>query len=119
MAAPSRPPAKVSVEVRSLLQSAARAVLFSRRGSLFEQVRRLQESAPSVPRSQKHPAVKPAVKNVPAPVPARRQLEFFNGLGGFASGNATGLSRRMAGDQVTGDGVMSMVVAAMRRAARR
>jgi cyclic beta-1,2-glucan glucanotransferase len=72
----------VSVEVRSLLQSAARAVLFSRRGSLFEQVRRLQESAPSVPRSQKHPAV----KNVPAPPPARRQLEFFNGLGGFASG---------------------------------
>ena len=36
----------VSVEVRSLLQTAARAVLLSRRGSLAEQVKRLEESEP-------------------------------------------------------------------------
>jgi len=33
----------VSADVRSLLQSVARAVLFSRRGSLFDQVRRLEK----------------------------------------------------------------------------
>ena len=37
----------VSVEVRNLLQTAARAVLLSRRGSLAEQVKRLEESAPA------------------------------------------------------------------------
>ncbi len=34
----------VSAETRSLLQSVARAVLFSRRGSLFKQIQRLEES---------------------------------------------------------------------------
>ena len=34
----------ISIDVRNLLQSVARAVIFSRRGSLFEQVTRLEES---------------------------------------------------------------------------
>src|SRR5450631_3264320 len=43
----------VSLEARNLLQSVARAVLFSRRGSLFDQVRRLEESAPAAPRPKR------------------------------------------------------------------
>ena len=39
----------VSVEVRNLLQAAARVVLVGRRGSLFEQVKRLPEPKPSAP----------------------------------------------------------------------
>src|SRR6202011_4624468 len=61
----------VSVEVRTLLQSPARPVLFSRRGSLFEQVRRLQESAPAVARSQRRAPVK-NVKSSP-PVATRQE----------------------------------------------
>ncbi|HVB37684.1 MAG TPA: protein ndvB, partial [Vicinamibacterales bacterium] len=90
---PSGPPAQgavfvlradlVSAEVRTLLQSAARAVLFSRRGTLFEQVRRLEESGPS-PVSRPHSRASAA--DPPPPVPARLELEFFNGLGGFAAG---------------------------------
>jgi cyclic beta-1,2-glucan synthetase len=70
----------VSVEHRQLLQTAARVVLLGRRGSLSEQLVRLE-------------------KPLPAPVPAlsrtlpreeetaaapRPELEFFNGLGGFS-----------------------------------
>jgi len=70
----------VPVEAQSLLQSAARAVLFSRRGSLFEQVRRLEESEPPlVPRPRRR-----AAANDPPRALARPELEFFNGLGGFA-----------------------------------
>ncbi len=72
----------VPVEVRSLLQTVARAVLLSRRGSLAEQVRRLEVAAPAIP---------PPRRSVPAsaaPEAAvqRPDLEFFNGLGGFAAG---------------------------------
>ena len=69
----------VSKEARSLLQSAARAVLFSRRGSLFEQLRLLDDSELAVATSQK----RIAPKGVPQPVPAQPEVEFFNGLGGF------------------------------------
>ena len=72
----------IPAETRSLLQSVARAVVFSRRGSLFDQVRRLEESPPPLLRSP-HPSV---ANDAPAPVPAPVDLEFFNGLGGFANG---------------------------------
>ena len=39
----------ISIEVRNLLQAAARVVLVGRRGSLFEQVKRLPEPKPSAP----------------------------------------------------------------------
>jgi cyclic beta-1,2-glucan synthetase len=71
----------VSAEVRVLLQSAARAVLFSRRGSLFDQVRRLEASAVGAQSFTRHAAAEGA----PPPVPARPALEFFNGLGGFGA----------------------------------
>ncbi len=69
----------VSVEVRNLLQTAARAVLVGHRGSLSEQVRRVPEPKPAAPPPRRLPASTPS----PA-APPRPALEFFNGLGGFA-----------------------------------
>ena len=70
----------VSAEVQRLLQTVARAVLVGRRGTLAEQVKRLEVAKP---------AAAPPARRVAAPVnPAstwrRPALEFFNGLGGFA-----------------------------------
>ena len=67
---------------RTLLQTAARAVLLSRRGTLADQVTRLERSEPITARPAP-PTVKPP-RNVPAEL--RPELEFFNGLGGFADG---------------------------------
>ena len=72
----------VSVEVRRLLQTVARAVLLSRRGSLSEQVKRLDAIEPVAPPS---PRRSPATRQ-PEAASARPALEFFNGLGGFAAG---------------------------------
>ena len=74
----------ISVEVRSLLQSVARAVLLSRRGSLFEQVHRIEELEPAPAPAVPHRSVPP----LPTPDVAlpRPELEFFNGLGGFDAG---------------------------------
>jgi cyclic beta-1,2-glucan synthetase len=84
----------ISVEARSLLQSAARAVLLSRRGSLFEQVHRFGESESALASSRQ--LFLPVVskegareRSVSAPrdaVPPPPELEFFNGLGGFDAG---------------------------------
>ncbi len=68
----------LSAEVRNLLQTAARVVIVSRRGSLAEQVKRLQEIAPAA----EPPLLAPRIASPPefvAPPP----LEFFNGVGGF------------------------------------
>ena len=67
---------------RTLLQSAARAVLLSRRGTLADQVIRLERTETIAVRPSP-PTVKPP-RNVPAE--PRQELEFFNGLGGFADG---------------------------------
>ncbi len=73
---------QLSAEDRTLLQTAARAVLLSRRGSLADQVIRLERPEPRVPT-----VVAPQEPTVPLEVasPARPDLEFFNGLGGFAN----------------------------------
>ncbi len=71
----------VSVEVRSLLQAVARAVLLSRRGSLAQQVKRLEVIEPA---AAPPPRRAPATRR-PDVAPARPALEFFNGLGGFAA----------------------------------
>ncbi|HEX2708724.1 MAG TPA: glucoamylase family protein, partial [Solirubrobacterales bacterium] len=67
-------------EDRILLLAAARAVLLGRRGTLAEQVVRVDRTErtapPPRPEGARHVAVDP-----PAPRP---ELEFFNGLGGFA-----------------------------------
>ncbi len=67
----------VSVEVRTLLQSVARAVLLGRRGSLSEQLKRRAEAVVAPPR-------RPPASASPEPAPPRPELEFWNGLGGFA-----------------------------------
>ncbi|MBI2466412.1 MAG: hypothetical protein HYV62_01090 [Candidatus Rokubacteria bacterium] len=69
-------------EDRALLQTAARAVLLSRRGTLAEQVMRLGRSeAASLP-----PPRRPSAPPPPEASPLRPDLAFFNGLGGFAAG---------------------------------
>jgi cyclic beta-1,2-glucan synthetase len=73
---------QLSTEDRTLLLTAARAVLLSRGGSLADQVIRLERPeriAPSPPPSRSSQA--PREVAVPRP-----ELEFFNGLGGFADG---------------------------------
>ncbi|MEP7117186.1 MAG: glucoamylase family protein, partial [Acidobacteriota bacterium] len=65
-------------ETHRLLLDVARAVLLSRGGSLFDQVRRVEP----------HEGARPGPVRPPGPAPAagpatRRELEFFNGLGGF------------------------------------
>ena len=89
---------QISVEVRTLLQTAARAVLLSRRGSLSEQVKHLEEeppaewavAAPSPPRVSLPLLLRHGVRGksgAPAETVAPRPpMEFFNGLGGFTAG---------------------------------
>ena len=70
----------LSAQDRSLLQQVARVVLLGRRGTLVEQVTRLlrrSRAASTIPSSPR------AVKRLDVPLP-ERELEFFNGLGGFA-----------------------------------
>ena len=69
----------ISVEVRNLLLTAARAVLAGHRGSLSEQVRRVPEPKPSA-----SPPRRLSTSTPPQAAPRRSALEFFNGLGGFA-----------------------------------
>jgi len=69
-------------EDRTLLQTAARAVLLSRRGSLADQVIRLERPERIAP-----PPTPPGSRQTRTEVAAPRpELEFFNGLGGFANG---------------------------------
>ena len=73
---------QLSSEDRTLLQAAARAVLLSRRGSLADQVIRLERPERLAP-----PAAPPAPRQTASEAAAPRpELEFFNGLGGFADG---------------------------------
>jgi cyclic beta-1,2-glucan synthetase len=88
----------ISLDVRNLLRTAARAALVSRRGSLAEQVKRLEEAvlptAPVAARSLWRLSSPLATKEVvrgrstppPAATPPPSELEFFNGLGGFTGG---------------------------------
>ncbi len=87
----------VSLDVRMLLQSAARAVLLSRRGSLFEQLNALEEFdlAPPPQRVSLSLNAKDWVKDklnavlaedIPGEaLPSPPDVEFSNGLGGFTA----------------------------------
>ena len=71
----------VSAELRSVLQTVARAVLLSRRGTLSEQVKRMEMFEPAAgPPPRRIPAIRRPETAIP-----RREIEFFNGLGGFAA----------------------------------
>ena len=85
----------LSAEVRSLLQTVARVVIVSRRGSLAEQVKRLQEIAPAA----EPPRLAPRSVSPPEFV-APPQLEFFNGIGGFDKDGREYVTI-LDGDQVT------------------
>ena len=70
---------QLSNEDRTLLQAAARAVLLSRRGSLADQVIRLERPA------RPPEAISPVARSDRSEAIAMRpELEFDNGLGGFA-----------------------------------
>ena len=70
----------LSAQDRMLLQQLARVVLLGRRGTLAEQVTRLQRRNRAVPTIPSSPR---AGRRLDVPLP-ERELEFFNGLGGFA-----------------------------------
>ncbi|HTD52023.1 MAG TPA: glucoamylase family protein, partial [Thermoanaerobaculia bacterium] len=70
----------LSDEDQDVLRTAARVVLLSRHGSLSEQVVRLLRAAPATRPPRPDPPRAPAA-DVPPP---HFDLEFFNGLGGFA-----------------------------------
>ena len=76
-----RPADQVSDEERILLQSVARAIITDSRGTLSEQINRPSGVDAPGPRSAPTRARRPAVP--PAPASPRRDLIFFNGLGGF------------------------------------
>jgi len=76
----------VPLPARELLQSAARVVLLGRRGSLSEQLVRLDRpGAPTVMVSPKPVAARAPIEPPEMAPPARPELEFFNGAGGFAA----------------------------------
>ncbi len=70
----------LSAEDHDLLRTAARVVLLSRHGTLAEQVVRLLRREPS-PRPPRPQSPRSPAADVPPP---HLDLEFFNGLGGFA-----------------------------------
>ena len=70
----------ISPQERALLQTVARSVLLSRRGTLSEQITRSQRAETATPPIPRPP--RPA-KRLDVPLP-QRALDFFNGLGGFA-----------------------------------
>jgi len=85
----------LSLEVRNLLQTVARVVIVCRRGSLAEQVKRLQEVAPAAaPPRPKSRGIGPPEFVAPPP------LEFFNGIGGFDK-NGHEYVTVLDGDQMT------------------
>jgi cyclic beta-1,2-glucan synthetase len=72
----------VAAETRRLLLAVARVVLSGRRGSLADQVERIQPGPASAPRLPRRSAFSGAAA---ADAEAARGLEFFNGLGGFGA----------------------------------
>ncbi|GAB3368919.1 glucoamylase family protein [Azotobacter armeniacus] len=74
----------MSSEARALLLATARVVLHARRGPLADQLARLP-SAPlrPAPVRRRKPTL-PGRRPTPAPAALAEELEFFNGLGGFA-----------------------------------
>ncbi|MGH6924641.1 MAG: GH36-type glycosyl hydrolase domain-containing protein [Propylenella sp.] len=68
----------MSIETRALLLSAARVVLIARRGPIADQLALLPQQ-----QVRRSPARRPKPILPAMPSPAPRDLEFFNGLGGF------------------------------------
>ncbi|MGD0563212.1 MAG: glucoamylase family protein [Roseiarcus sp.] len=74
----------ISAETRALLTSVARVVLPAQRGGLFEQLERILEPLASARAAPKRVVARLQPPSRPRPP----DLEFFNGLGGFARDGA-------------------------------
>ena len=72
----------ITPQARAQLQTVARAVLLSRRGTLSEQIARSQYPEP-VERPLARAGSRRKIPRRPLP---QQSLQFFNGLGGFADG---------------------------------
>ncbi len=72
----------ISAEIRALLASVARVVLVAERGRLSDQLDRVQETGAYVRSTSMRALSNPQ----PPSAPPSPDLEFFNGLGGFADG---------------------------------
>jgi len=70
----------ISEQTRTLLSAVARVVLVARRGNLADQLDRVRKPAMPAPSHHKR---EPRTELPAVPVP--RDLEFFNGLGGFGA----------------------------------
>ena len=77
---------QLSFEERTLLQTAARAVLLSRQGSLADQVIRLERHRRITPLAGPPDAPSSPTRSSSDAAGLLPDLEFFNGLGGFADG---------------------------------
>ncbi len=73
----------VQPQTRTILESMARAVLVGRRGALSDQVTRVTLLAETTSRPRLTPQLQVSDRRPNVPPPPR-ELEFFNGLGGFA-----------------------------------
>jgi cyclic beta-1,2-glucan synthetase len=74
----------ISAETRALLLAVARVVLPGRRGSLADQLNRLQTPPGVVPPLRRRPLTDAVSVAPPPPVAALGALQYFNGLGGFS-----------------------------------
>jgi len=73
----------IAANTRNLLYALARVVLLGRRGSLADQLDRLQTPRGALPAPWRRPTLQTATKADAPPAPAL-DLQFFNGLGGFS-----------------------------------
>jgi cyclic beta-1,2-glucan synthetase len=74
----------IPAETRALLLAVARVVLLGRRGSLADQLNRIQTSRGALPPPKCDPAPDTDPQDDPRPVGVLPELQFFNGLGGFS-----------------------------------
>lgn len=77
-----RPAEQISNEERILLQSVARAIISDRRGTLASQINR--RSAGEIPVARFTPVKTYRPEHASTNVESRKDLVFFNGLGGFS-----------------------------------
>ncbi|OGA22253.1 MAG: glycosyl transferase [Betaproteobacteria bacterium RIFCSPLOWO2_02_FULL_67_26] len=75
----------IPAETRARLLAMSRAVLIGRRGTLAEQLNRLQGTDTAAPPEKYAPPRRVPHADVSQAVPVPQNLEFFNGLGGFAA----------------------------------
>ena len=90
---------RMTVETRALLRSCARIVLSARHGAIAEQLARLVEPGPASELRAQPPARRRHIAAGSRPAAGLgKDLEFFNGLGGFAESGREYVTILKAGD---------------------